>query len=134
MRRCDEIEIGDELGDYEPDVSMECVRRFARAGKMEFGRFTDHEAARKEGLPGAIVPGVMSQGILAAAVHRWAPGSHIERIDTIFRSPIPVDARVTCRATVTDVDVARRTVEIDLTIATDDAETRVLGTATVRFD
>lgn len=76
----------------------------------------------------------MSQGILAAAVHRWEPGSHIERIDTIFRSPIPVDARVTCRATVTDVDVARRTVEIDLTIATDDAETRVLGTATVRFD
>jgi hypothetical protein len=41
---------------------------------------------------------------------------------------------VTCRATVTDVDVARRTVEIDLTIATEDAETRVLGTATVRFD
>ena len=76
----------------------------------------------------------MSQGILAAAVHRWEPGSHIERIDTIFRSPIPVDARVTCRAAVIDVDLAQRTVEIALTIATDDAETRVLGTATVRFD
>ncbi len=134
MRRFEDIELGEEIEPHHPDVGMENVRRFTRAAGMDFGRFTDHEAARKEGLPGAIVPGIMSQGILAATVHRWAPGSHIERIDTIFRSPALVDAKATCRATVTDIDEAQRRVEIDLTITSDDDETRVLGTATVRFD
>lgn len=134
MRRFEDIELGEEIEPHYPDVGMENVRRFTRAAGMEFGRFTDHEAARKEGLPGAIVPGIMSQGILAAMVHRWAPGSHIERIDTIFRGLALVDAKATCRATVTDIAEAQRRVEIDLTITSDDDETRVLGTATVRFD
>jgi hypothetical protein len=37
------------------------------------------------------------------------------------------------RGVVTDVDEDERTAEIDLTIANDAGETRVLGTATVRF-
>lgn len=131
--RFQEIQIGDELPPLEPDIGMETVRRFARSAGMNTPRFTDHEGARKQGLPGAIVPGIMSQGILAAMIHRWAPGCHVRRIDTVFRAPVQVDSRAVCRGVVTDTDADARTVDVDLTIENEASETRVLGTATVGF-
>ena len=127
----DAVEIGDELPTLEPNVSMENVRRFARATGMTTARFTDHEGARKQGLPGAIVPGIMSQGILAAMIHRWAPGSHVRRIDTVFRAPVVVDSKALCKGVVTDTNPDDRTVDVDLVIENEAGETRVIGTATV---
>ena len=100
---------------------------------MTFPRFHDHEAARKEGLPGAIVPGIMSQGILAALIHRWAPGARIVRIDTVFRSPVLVDSKPRATGVVTDKNEAERTVEIDLMIQNEAHESPVVGTATVEL-
>ena len=112
---------------------MDNVIRFSRASGMMAPRFTDHERARKEGLPGAIVPGIMSQGILAAVVHRWAPEGRIVKIDTVFRGPVLVDSSPTCRSVVTDTNEDDRTVEVDLTIVNEADETRVIGTATVQL-
>ena len=78
----EDVEFGGELPAFDPDTTMANVRRFAAATGMMGGRFTDHERARKEGLPGAVVPGVMSQGVLAAMIHRWAPGAEIVKIHT----------------------------------------------------
>ena len=125
------VEFGEELPAIEPDVSLANVRRFTHAAGMTFPRFHDHEAARKEGLPGAIVPGIMSQGVLAALIHRWAPGARILRIDTVFRSPILVDSRPRATGVVTDKNDAEHTVEIDLTIQNEAHESPVVGTATV---
>ena len=125
------MEFGEELPPLEPDVSLENVKRFVRAAGMSFERFTDHEAARREGLPGAIVPGIMSQGILAALIHRWAPGARILRIDTVFRAPILVGSRPRAAGVITDKDEAAGTVEIDLTIQNEAHESPVVGTATV---
>jgi hypothetical protein len=124
------VDFGDEFA-FQPDVRMETVRSFVRATGMDFHRFTDHEKARADGLPGAIVPGIMSQGILAAAVHRFAPGCTIRRIDTVFRAPVVVDSQPVGRGVVTHVDEAEGTVEIDLTLESEAGETRVLGTALV---
>lgn len=125
------MEFGEELPALEPDVSLENVKRFVRAAGMSFERFTDHEAARREGLPGAIVPGIMSQGILAALIHHWAPGARILRIDTVFRAPVLVGSRPRATGVITDKDDARGTVEIDLTIQNEAHESPVVGTATV---
>jgi acyl dehydratase len=127
------VELGDELPEEHPDVSMETVRRFVKAAQMDFPRFTDHEAARAEGLPGAVIPGIMSQGQLAAMIHRWAPGSSILVLDTIFRTPMVVGTPVVCRGAVTNVD-DDGTIEIDLTILSEaSGATGVLGTAHVRL-
>jgi acyl dehydratase len=126
-----DVEFGEELPALEPDVSLENVKRFVRAAGMSFERFTDHEAARREGLPGAIVPGIMSQGILAALIHRWAPGARILRIDTVFRAPILVGSRPRATGVITDKNDAESTVEIDLTIQNEAHESPVVGTATV---
>lgn len=127
----EDVEFGDDLPEVKPDVSLAAVTRFAVATGMNMPRFTDHEGARKQGLPGAIVPGVMSQALLATMIHRWAPGATVQRIDTIFRAPVLCDSQPLCRGVVTDIDRDARTIEIDLLIVNEAGETRVLGTATV---
>lgn len=129
-----DVEIGEDLPETRPDVSLAMVRGFAEGAHMLAGRFTDHAKARAEGLPGAIVPGIMSQGILAAMIHRWAPGSKIRKIDTVFRAPVLVDSHPVCRGVVTDTDPQARTVQIDLTLENEASETRVMGTAIVHLD
>ena len=131
--RFEDVEFGDELPEWVADVSMPSVRKFTAATQMNFGRFTDHDEARKSGLPGAIVPGIMSQGIMVSQIHAWAPNASIQKIDTIFRAPVLVDSAPRCRGVVTDIREEDRVVEIDLTMVNEDDETRVLGTAVVEF-
>jgi len=133
VQRFEDVEFGEELPAFEPDTSLANVRRFARAAEMMAGRFVDHDEARKEGLPGALVPGVMSQGILAAMIHGWAPDAEIVKIDTVFRAPVMVDQPHRVSGVVTDLDAETRSAELDLTITNQAGETRVLGTARVRL-
>ncbi|MCH2184892.1 hypothetical protein MK280_03370 [Myxococcota bacterium] len=133
IHQYEDLEFGDELPEVTPDVSMPTIRRFGEASGMTYWRFTDHEKARAAGLPGAIVPGIMSQGILVALIHRWAPSATVHKIDTIFRAPLDVDSQPVCRGVVTDMNDETKTVEIDLTICNEAGETRVLGTAVVEL-
>ncbi len=133
--RYEDVELGDDLPESHPDVSMERVVQFTGAsGMSKMKRFTDHEFARGEGFAGALVPGIMSQGLLAAMVHGWAPGAHIKMLDTVFRTPVLVDSSPTCSAAVTDTDDETRTIEIDITMINEDGSTGVLGTAIVELD
>lgn len=128
-----DVEFGAELPVFTPDTTLDNVRRFVRAAHWEGPRFTDHDAARAEGLPGALVPGIMSQGFLAAMIHRWAPDAVIESVDTVFRAPVIVDETYAIAGVVTDVNLSEGRVEIDLTLTNAKGETRVLGTATARL-
>jgi acyl dehydratase len=129
----DDVEFGADLPVSHPDVSLPNVQRFCRAAGMIAGRFMSHEDAKQEGLPQAIVPGIMSQGILTALVHRWAPGCEVRSVDTVFRAPVLVDTKPTAKGVVTDKNDEARTVTIDLTVSNEAGETRVLGTAVVAF-
>jgi len=133
IARIQEVEFGAELPVFTPDTSLDNVKRFAVAAGWNGPRFTDHAAARKEGLPGALVPGIMSQGFLAAMIHRWAPEAAIENVDTVFRAPVIVDEAYRISGVVTDIDEETGRVEIDLTVTNEAGETRVFGTARVRL-
>ena len=124
-----DVDFGTEIPNFEPDTSLDNVRRFCKAAGWNGPRFNSHEEARKLGFPGAIVPGIMSQGFLAAMIHRWAPDAKIVKIDTVFRAPVLVDQGHTISGTVTDIDEDESTVEIDLTVTNEKGETRVFGTA-----
>lgn len=129
----DDVTFGEALPEFEPDTGLDNVRKFVTAAGWDGARFVDHEAARREGLPGALVPGIMSQGFLAAMIHRWAPDAFIENIDTVFRAPVLVDQPCRISGVVTDVDEASGTVEVDLTLTNEKGETRVFGTASVKL-
>ncbi|MFT5391982.1 MAG: acyl dehydratase [Gammaproteobacteria bacterium] len=133
ISKISEVEFGEELPSFSPDTSLDNVRRFCAAAGWHGPRFNSHEEARKLGLPGAIVPGIMSQGFLAAMIHRWAPDSTIEKIDTVFRAPVLVDQAHTITAVVTDINEDTSVVETDLTVTNEAGETRVFGTATIRI-
>lgn len=124
---------GIELPTFTPDTSLENIKRFGKHVGWGGGRFTDHEIARKEGFPGAIVPGVLSQGFLGAMIHRWAPTAQIIDIDTIFRAPVLVDHLHKIKGEVTNVDEDENLIEIDITVTNEADETRVLGTATIKL-
>lgn len=126
-----DVEFGEELPAIQPDISLDNVKLFAQSALMLASRFTDHEAARKTGLPGAIVPGIMSQGILVALIHRWAPNARILNVDTIFRAPLIVDTKPIASGVVTDIDDESKVIEIDLLLENEKGETPVVGTARI---
>ena len=126
-----DVEFGQEFADP-VDVGMETVRRYCATGH-DAPRFTDHEAARKMGFPSAIVPGLMSQGVMVAAVHRWFGNCIVHKIDTVFRAVVQVDQPHDLRGVVTDMDDDAQRFELDLTLVNEAGETRVLGTASVGF-
>jgi hypothetical protein len=129
-----DVEFGMELEAFEPDTSLAAVRAFATAvGWGGGGRFNDHALARKEGLPGALVPGIMAMGFLTTMIHRWSPAARVERIDTVFRAPLLADEPCVLSAVVTDLDAAEGRVELDLAVKNPAGETRVFGTARVRL-
>ena len=130
-RTFEQIEFGETLPDYTPDLSLPNVKRFAKAASMWAGRFIDHEEARQAGLPGAIVPGIMSQGILVALIHRWVPNAKVLSVDTVFRATILVDSSAVARGVVTDIDEASRVIELDLMLQNERGETPVVGTARI---
>ena len=133
VTRFEDADFGDEISDFTPDIRLSTVQAFTDVTGMSFGRFNDHEEAKKMGLPGAIVPGIMSQGIFAAMIHAWAPGSTIMKLDTIFRAPVVADSQASCAGVVTDRDEEARTIELDVTLANEKNETTVLGTAIVKL-
>ena len=73
----------------------------------------------------------MSQGQLAAMIHRWAPGCPIAVLDTIFRTPLVVGTKPRVPGRRDRHQRRDPHVEIDLTIANEAGETRVVGTARV---
>ena len=128
-----EVVFGEDLPTFEPDTSLATTRQFAALVGWGGARFSDHEAARKEGLAGAMVPGILNQGYLVAMIHHWAPNAEIKAIDTVFRAPVIADEKHTISGVVTDVNEADGQVEIDLTVANEKGDTRVFGTATVQL-
>ena len=128
-----DVEFGVDLPAFVPDTSLEITRQFAKLVGWDGPRFNDHEAAKKEGLEGAMVPGILNQGYLIAMIHNWAPPAEIVSIDTVFRAPVIADQAHSITGVVTDIDEDEGKVEIDLTVANDKGETRVFGTAVIRL-
>jgi acyl dehydratase len=135
QKRYEDIQIGDALGPEEFHLTKDQVRSYARTTGMWVPRFTDDEAARKEGLPGMITPGNMSLAILSKLVTDWIgmSGARMIRLGTTYRQPVMPDHTITLQGFVTHKNDEDRTAEMDIWIENEDAERLVIGTATVQF-
>src|ERR1700722_14060133 len=125
------VTIGDELGPQEFHLSKDQVRAYARTTGMWVPRFTDDEAARKEGLPGMITPGNMSLAILSKLVTDWigAGGAQLTPRGTPYRQPGRPDHTLTRHGFVTDKKEPDHTGEMDFWLDNEDGERLVVGTA-----
>ena len=128
-----DVEFGEELPACIPDTTLKQSTEFASLIGWEGARFSDHEKAKKEGLAGAMVPGILNQAYFSAMIHKWAPNATLLSIDTIFRAPVIADQAYSMQATVTDINEDDGIIEIDLIMSNEKKETRVLGTARISF-
>ena len=134
-RYYDSVEMGDELEPAEKDVSDQMVLDFCEvwSGGGAVGRFTDHEAARKEGLPGAIVPGIMSMNYMAQYLAGWADGGQVKKLDVVFRQPVLHPQTISMVGVITDKNQVgvENQVECDVYLQNDRGDRLVGGKATV---
>jgi len=128
-----EVEEGDELPIEELYLSKDAVRAYASASGIAFARFTDDEAARREGLPGMIAPGNMSMGLLAGRLERWAGAGSLARLGVTFRGIVQPDQTVRLCAAVTQKDADAGTVEVDVWMESEQGDRLVIGTASVKI-
>ncbi|MGH7948683.1 MAG: MaoC family dehydratase [Candidatus Binataceae bacterium] len=135
MKKFEDLKIGDTLGPLHVTVSKDRTRGYAKAFSLDAPRFTDDEGARKEGLPGMILPGNMSLALLTKLLTEWigTSGARLLRLGTTYRQFVQPDHPLTLQGFVTHANPEDRIAEIDVWIETGDADRLVIGTATVQF-
>jgi acyl dehydratase len=129
------VEIGSEIPRLEIVLSGDQVRRYATAAQMPGRRFFSDEVARKEGLPGQILPGNMSMALLSRMLTDWLPEARLEKLGVTFRGIVQPGKPIVCSGFVTDRrdDDAAVELECDL-ILEQEGERRITGLAVLRLD
>lgn len=128
----EDVELGDELGPLERTATDEQVQAFCAVwGNPEPGRFTSLEAARREGLPEPIVPGIMTMALMSQLVTDAYPAATLRLLDIIFRQPVLHNRPLTLVGVVTDKNLrdGQGVVEADLYLQTAERERLVTGKA-----
>lgn len=103
----EDVEIGDDIGPMERVVNTEKVEAFfrMRVGPSGPSRFTDDAYARREGLPGAIVPGGINVAMLSQLVTDWSPTVTLKKLDVVFRQVVLHNRPLQLKGIVTDKNV-----------------------------
>jgi len=125
------LEAGDEFAVRSIMLDKAFVRDYACAIDMNFGRFTDDEAARAEGLPGQITPGNMTLALLGRCLLEWVPGASLKRLGTTFRGLALTGTSVQVNGTVTERSEDGRSIECDVWMEGPEGDRWVIGTATL---
>ncbi len=130
----EDIELGSEIGPRELVATDDNVVNFCRLwGNPMPNRFTDKAIAEASGLPGPIVPGVMSMAIMSQALTDWAGPESLKDLDLVFRQPAPHNKPLLISVTVTDTrqEGGENLVECDVLMTGTAGERYVGGTALI---
>jgi len=130
-----ELDVGDDLHRLQLTLSSEQVRGYSIVARMPGGRFESDEAARREGLPGQIVPGNMSIALFCRLIAESLPGARLERLNATFRGIVRPGEPLSLHGVITERREEHDAVflECDLVLESAEGERRVTGTATVRL-
>ena len=134
MPSFNDVELGDQIGPLETEATDEGVISFCRVWDNPMpNRFTDSEAAKRVGLPGPIVPGIMAMAIITRLLTDWAGPECLKDLDVVFRQPVPHHQPLTVSATITDTrqEGGENLVECDVMLTGSQGERYVGGKAIV---
>lgn len=129
----EDIEVGDELEDVEICPTTDDVVRYVTVARMQSGRFTDDEYARREGLAGAIIPGNMSLGFLSRMITDFFPKGALKTLSANFRATVPHNVPLICSGVVTEKleQDGEPVVYCDVLLSNEDGDRYVQGAAQV---
>jgi len=127
----EDIEVGDEFAELEICPTTADVIRYVKVARMESGRFTDDEYARKEGLSGAIIPGNMSLGFLSRMLTDAFPKGILKSLTANFRATVPHNIPLICSGVVTEKQEkdGEKLIYCDVLLTNEDGDRFVQGTA-----
>ena len=84
----EDVELGDEIGPLQTEATDYGVLEFCQVWDNRGpSRFTDQAMAEESRLPGPIVPGIMSMGIMARLLTDWAGTEALKDLDIVFLEP-----------------------------------------------
>ncbi len=139
----EDVEPGDEIGPLLKHPDLALVQAYLVSGRGMGGgagggmsRFTDAEAAGRDGLSGPIVPGPLSQAFLAQLLTDWAGmAGRLRSLDVNFRRPTQQGEELKCLGLVTDKreDGARTIVQLDVFIEDPRGDRPTQGVAEVEL-
>ena len=132
MPNFEDVELGDEIGPLETVATDDDVVSFCRVwNNTAPNRFTDQAMAEEAHLPGPIVPGIMSMGIMARLLTDWAGPEALKDLDLVFRQPVPHNKPLRISATITDTrqDAGENLVDCDVLMTGAQGERYVGGKA-----
>ena len=120
----EDVEIGDQVGPVERVVTDEQVAGFVGMSfaRDDSSRFTDADAARKAGLPGAMVPGAMSMALVSQLLAGWSPTVTVAQLDCVFRQVVLHNVPLTITGVVTDKAVVNGVPRVDCDVVIQDSE------------
>ena len=129
----EKVSVGDELGPVTLQLSMQKLVMIAAANRDFAPTHIDVEAARATGAETAYTNMMFVLALLERTVEEWAgPRARLSRLHQVRMVGFNrVGDAVTCRGTVTAVDVAARRVSADLWIESDPERRTALGSAEV---
>ena len=128
------IEIGLEIPRLEIVLSGDDVRRYATTANMPGPRFVSDEVAKKEGLPGQILPGNMSMALVARMVSDWLPEARLAKLGVTFRGIVQPGKPILCSGFVTDRREKDGKVELECDVILEQGgERRTTGLAVIEI-
>lgn len=129
----EDIDVGDEIDEMDIQPTTTDVVRYVKVANMESGRFTDDAYARKEGLPGAIVPGNMSLGFLSRMLTDYFPTGTLKSLTANFRATVPHNTPLLCSGVVTGKleEAGDHLILCDIQLTSEDGKPYVQGNAQI---
>ena len=131
----EDVEIGDEIGPVKRVVTDDQVKEYISLWGVgtDPNRFTDGEVARREGLPGAMVPGAMNSAMMSQLLTGWSPSVILKKLDVVFRQVVLHDTPLRIKGIVTDKEVVmgEPRLECDVFMEDEEGSPLVIGRATV---
>ena len=132
--RYDELALG-QSAEYSKTVTDEDVRLFARITGDFNPVHVDEEAAAKTRFGGRIAHGMLSAGLVSAAIANRLPGpGSIYLGQTLrFTAPVRLDDTITVRLTITEL-LSKKRVKLSTVCQNQNGETVLEGEATILMD
>lgn len=132
-----DLVVGQELPPLQlPSITRTTLARFAVASGDHNPIHTDIGAARATGEPDVLAHGMLSMAYLGTLLTGQVPQGQLRAWTVRFSARTPVQAQVTCRATVQVVSGSAQTRQVVLGVTCElaDGTVTLRGTATVSAD
>jgi len=130
----EEIKVNEEFYTEIPSIEKIQLVKYAGASGDFNMIHQDEQTARNVGLPGIIVHGMLSMGVLGEHVKEIAgDNSFVNKLKVQFKGMVSLGERVICKAVVTNKNIETKQVDLDILAETEAGRVVTKGNASIKY-